>query len=434
MMSSSSASAKVDPLDPSAVLETLTRLLPRDASSQTPSSSSSAAGSALRTPQDGLAALLHAALTRLDFRLVGLAEDDRISDYEQASGETKSSSVQNALPPQAWSRNGPESYTLRYRHDQSSLTFLLKLLRMSSRVLIHASAVEDNKTATLEIPIADYTSASFFPYPAAEASSESSTTNNGSSASEPLVNGFVSSSRVKDLLLLFKGKIIQKLIPGLRKDGYEESSSEQGAEASSSAPRASQQQPPPRRPIYDPDEDFHPPAGGGGVGGVPMPGRNPLSVGDRDLLPLGGMQPPGAGGSGGFGPPPLFGGGAGGGLGGMGGGGGMFVGPDDPIFRDRFGQGGGGGGGGGGGVGPGGQPRGPWGGDGFLPPGAVPPGARFDPVGPWGSGPGAGRGPGGPGPGRGGGFGGPPGARTGDPDWDDVRPPGGSSDYDNMFM
>lgn len=66
--------------------------------------------------------------------------------------------------------------------------------------------------------------------------------------------------------------------------------------------------------------------------------------------------------------------------GGLGGEGGMMVGPNHPLFRERFGQGGvgaegiGGVGGGGG--------RGLWGGDGWLPHGAVPPGARFDPIGP----------------------------------------------------
>ena len=48
----------------------------------------------------------------------------------------------------------------------------------------------------------------------------------------------------------------------------------------------------------------------------------------------------------------------------------MFVGPDHPLFRERFGNNGGVGG------------NRVWGGDGYLPPGAVPPGARFDPIGP----------------------------------------------------
>ena len=48
----------------------------------------------------------------------------------------------------------------------------------------------------------------------------------------------------------------------------------------------------------------------------------------------------------------------------------MFVGPDHPLFRERFGN-----------DGRVGGDR-VWGGDGWLPQGAVPPGARFDPVGP----------------------------------------------------
>jgi proteasome inhibitor subunit 1 (PI31) len=66
-----------------------------------------------------------------------------------------------------------------------------------------------------------------------------------------------------------------------------------------------------------------------------------------------------------------------------------------------------------------GAPHGPWGGDGFLPPMGAPPGARFDPVGPF---PGL-RGP--PGFPGGGGSGGMPGRgpRFG-PDNDEFMPPG----------
>lgn len=404
-----------NPLDPAAVIETLARLvqpaaqqLASSSSSSSPSSSSTSAGPSLSSPQDGLAAFFHAALTRLDFRLVGLAEDDRLSDHPAAA----EGSAPNSLPLD-WNKNGPESYVLRYRHDQSSLTFLLKLLRMSSRVLVHASAVESNKTATWEIPLADFTSTHFFPYPKS----------GDAGPQEPLINGFISTSRAADLISAFKGKIIQTLIPGLRKDGYEEAAAEadrDGQQSSSSAATAprSTQQPPPRRPPYtnDPDDPALPSAGPYGAGGVPYyPGRNPLAIGDRDLDPLGGARPPGAG----YGPPPLFGGGGGGG-------GGMYVGPDDPIFRDRFRQPGAGG------IGP---EQGPWGGDGFLPPGAVPPGARFDPVGPFGQGMGGPFGPGGVPLGGGPGQPRPRGGPAGDPDWDDVRPPrGGHSDYDNMFM
>lgn len=80
---------------------------------------------------------------------------------------------------------------------------------------------------------------------------------------------------------------------------------------------------------------------------------------------------------------------------------GMIVGPNHPLFHHDFR--------------PGNSsnplhasPR--WGGDGYLPRAAVPPGARFDPVTPF-------EGPHGPGPRP---RGGPP---QGNPDWDDLPPP-----------
>jgi proteasome inhibitor subunit 1 (PI31) len=79
----------------------------------------------------------------------------------------------------------------------------------------------------------------------------------------------------------------------------------------------------------------------------------------------------------------------------------MYVGPDHPIFGSRRGGRAG--------------DRGPWGGDGFLPPMGAPPGARFDPVGPDVGGIG----------GLGRGRGGPPAARNiYGPDNDEFMPPG----------
>ena len=70
--------SKTNPLDPAAVLETLLSLLPSETSS---------AGQ-LQSPHDGLAALFHAVLSRLDFRVVGLGEEDRLSDYPSTASAT----------------------------------------------------------------------------------------------------------------------------------------------------------------------------------------------------------------------------------------------------------------------------------------------------------------------------------------------------------
>ena len=125
---------------------------------------------------------------------------------------------------------------------------------------------------------------------------------------------------------------------------------------------------------------YYPDPGGPFVGGRPeFPQAGPSglrlpNVGGSDLDPLAGL----GGSTGGRIP-----------LGGTGGDG-MMVGPNHPLFRDRLRD-------------PGADQQRFWTGDGYLPPGAVPPGARFDPVGPNGP-PGFGQGPdlGMPGRGRGG--------------------------------
>ncbi|KAJ3116329.1 hypothetical protein HDU96_009889 [Phlyctochytrium bullatum] len=217
-----------------------------------------------------------------------------------------------------------------------------------------------------------------------------------------------------DFVFRVRRDIIDRVAPNLLKEGYEptaSASTSSAREPSSSSSAANGPRPP-----YDPfsgpgsgliDPNFVPPPSRfGPYPGGPFPGRNPYGIGDVDLDPFAaapGLIPP---------------------RGGMHPGGGMFVGPDHPIF----GMGGGGYGGGYGGF-PGGMggPRYPAGPGSYLPPGAVPPGARFDPIGPNAPRP---RPPGG---GSFGGFGGGPGGRpfgSGDPDNDELPPPGS----DNMFL
>lgn len=177
-------------------------------------------------------------------------------------------------------------------------------------------------------------------------------------------------------------KIIQKLIPGLRKDGYAEDVAEGSRNTGDSRPTQAQpSSSQPQIPRYDPNEEFpyRTPSH--------IPSRNPLEIGRRDLDPIP-MNP--------FSPPSLF---------PSNGGDGMLVGPDHPIFDSRRGRGNFG------------DVGGPWGGDGFLPPMGAPPGARFDPVGPFTGGPFTG-------PGR---TLGPNRGRNplgGDPDNDEFMPPG----------
>ncbi|KAF9483944.1 hypothetical protein BDN70DRAFT_989929 [Pholiota conissans] len=295
-------------LDPSAILSTVPTLLPAESKR-------------LASPQDGLAALVHSAFTILAFRLI-------------AVDESSSSTAQfelNVLPAE-WNKGGPGHYTFKYKHDQSSLEFVVKLSKLGSRTMINAIALESDKVASLDISTDDFTSPSFYPYvlDAPDAA--------------PLIHGFISSNRVLDFMSQFKLKIVQKLVPGLQKPGYTEEA-ENGASSSSANPPAADPRVPrprPEEPPYAPDR-FLP---------RPDSRRNPLEVGRRDLDPFP-INP--------FAPPSVF---------PPDNGDGMFVGPNHPIFgierngRHDY------------------SPQGPWGGDGFLPPIGAPPGARFDPVGP----------------------------------------------------
>jgi len=331
-----------DILDPSALLALLPSLLSGDPKT-------------LASQQDGIVALIHTVLVALSFRLTGVE-----------------GAPPNVLPAD-WNKIGPGHYTLSYKHDQSSMGFVVNVSKLGNRTVINAIAVEvsdycllqtqrstlhqSDKVASLDISTDDFTSKSFYPHTI------------GTSNNQPLVHGFISSHRVSDFVGQFKLKIISKLVPGLQKEGYTETS--EASTSSSARPLQNNPRVPNPRPDAPPDA----PEGETYPYRQPRNPRNPLEIGRRDLDPFPSNP---------FAPPSLF----------PGGGDGMFVGPDHPIF------------GAGRGVTPPGV--GPWGGDGFLPPMGAPPGARFDPVGP-------GFGPLGGGRGR---------LRRQDPDNDEFMPPG----------
>ncbi|KAH6915308.1 PI31 proteasome regulator N-terminal-domain-containing protein [Coprinopsis sp. MPI-PUGE-AT-0042] len=324
-------------LDPAAVVSLLPTLLPADSKK-------------LASSHDALAALLHAMFTALSFRLTAVND----------------TSISGNVLPADWNKNGPGVYNFTYKHEQSSLEFAVSLAKLGSRTLINAIPLETDKVANVDVCTEDFTSPSFYPY------------NQETDSDKALIHGFISSNRVTDFIGQVKLKVVQKILPGLQKEGYTEAVE---TSQSTSTPSTSHVPPParpqPGAPPNAPDNDGYAPP----RGGIP---RNPLEIGRSDLEPFG-RNP--------FAPPSLF---------PPGGGDGMFVGPDHPMFggRDRD------------------MGRGPWGGDGFLPPMGAPPGARFDPVGP-------------SFPNRGprGGF--PPGRRNlGDPDNDEFMPPGVG---DSMF-
>lgn len=335
----------------------------------------------LKNPYDAIALLSHACMLAVGFRIIGLGEDHKI--------EAKTEGPDAQPLPQQWNSSTSDDYAFRYAHSQSSLQYLLKVGRLGSKSVINCLAIGDDKVRTFDLKPRDFVAESSFPFTL----SSPEGANEGPAS---IRNVFISAGRMTDASSLLKIHILQKVAPGLQKEGYEESahaasqSREQG-EARRPQPGREGEEAPPHDPLRDdrlpplaqprpyddplaagprrpyPADDFPPPGfedeyevnrPRGGIGGE----RRPLNIGERDLYPPGlGPHDPLRGG--GFGP----------------GGGGMHPTFDDPLFGGR-----------GGGVG------------GYN--GQVPPGARYDPIGP-GGGPPQGRG--GPRfPGGGGGFGG----------------------------
>ena len=256
------------------------------------------------------------------------------------------------------------------------MEYLLKINRMGRKAVVMAMGLGDDRTTSFDVAVQDYISESSLPL---TSSLSSSADDNGASSDggatttttttrrmgemkDRLRQVFISSYRLTDLAMLFKINIIQRIIPGLYKEGYQEtlndttnpassqqqqrrqpssSSSSRHRQDNSSEPRSHLPEParpypihdplailqPPRRPAVHPSGEFPPPGfddeydilrrpgRGGGEGGPPFE-RNPLSIGHDDL------NPPGLGGPWGAIPPSVG-----------GGGGGMHPTFDDPLFR-----------------------------------------------------------------------------------------------------
>ncbi|KAI9694119.1 MAG: hypothetical protein M1822_003390 [Bathelium mastoideum] len=363
----------------------------------------------IKNPYEAIALAINAGMLSVGFRLIGLGEDHKIEVHSDAENP-------QSLPDE-W--NASTTYAFRYAHSQSSMEYLVKVNRLGSKAVVMGVGLGDDKTATFDVVAKDFISSSALP--ATPLSGETALED----ALQPLQNIFISPGRLTDLGSLLRIALIQKLIPSLHKDGYEEdntnnntssSRTDTAPESTTSAPRRTDDQPanrlpwPPTHdplrddpldplparphPLHDPNDplrlpprrppvpagDFAPPGfedeheilrgprrGGGYPPGVPFGGN----IGEQDLYPAG------------LGPHDPIRGGVGPGLGGgVRGGGGMHPTFDDPLFA------GGVGGYGGGGA------------------GNAPPGARYDPVGPGDAPMDRGRIPRGPGGGGGGGFGG----------------------------
>lgn len=310
--------------------------------------------SRVKDPYAAVALFSHACMLAVGFRLIGLGEDHKIEAQPDQD---------NAQPlPSEW--DASSAYAFRYAHSQSSMEYVIKILRLGNKALISGLALDHDKTASFEIKAQDYISEGSLQNQSTEADARTS-----------LSHIFISPGRITDLASHFRSSIIQKLAPGIHKAGYEDTSSSTTTEATTGNPRRQEQDniPPqydplrddrqdparpnpypyadplaaPRRPHpagdfpppgFDDEYDLMRPPRGGLPGGTPFG-----NIGERDLYPPGlGPNDPLRMGPGG---------------GGVRGGGGMHPTFDDPLFGGQGGRGG----------------R-------YDP--MAPPGARYDPVGP----------------------------------------------------
>ncbi|KAI9740782.1 MAG: hypothetical protein M1818_004747 [Claussenomyces sp. TS43310] len=331
---------------------------------------------------EAIALFSHACMAAVEFRLIGYGE-----------GQKSESELQQLAPRLSSKWNSSfGSHSFLYAHSQSSMQYVVKIDRLGGKAEIRGVGLGDERISRFEITAKDYISPSALPL---RINLTSTGEEDRSDLARKLREVFISESRIKDLAAEFKIIIIQKLMPNLHKEGYEEAASEAGASACAEvrdqredeyARRGPRRNPlrddplpqparpypfddplaaPPRRPIGDfPPPDFEDeyeinrPARG-----APLPRGSPFNIGHDDL------NPPGLGAH-----DPLRGSFVGGELPRPGGvGGGMHPTFDDPLFGGQGGPGG------------------------YDP--QAPPGARYDPIGP-GDGPprgGAARFPGGPG-------------------------------------
>ncbi|KAJ3373130.1 hypothetical protein GGF31_001118 [Allomyces arbusculus] len=342
----------------------------------------------LRRPADTVAALVHAALTLVGgWTLIGTGDADPAPSTSQ-------------LPnlPADFNPAGASTYTLHYRvGGGSGARALVRVVVMGATLVVHALRPRSDAVAQLDVDVREMSVGEAM-YPVAPGDRPASSMLKASDA------------QLAELIDQVRARLVGNV-------AGEEGRIPPGAESPTpTVPPArilEESLPAPPNPMNrpaPPPEPHYPDPFGGAV--------HPASVGHRDLDPLGGVPPMGpypfGGGAHGRGPMGPFGGPGPMPFGPGGDGGGSIMGPGHPLF-----------------AGPSGSGGGPWGGDRFLPPGAVPPGARFDPIGPQvppGGGPGGFRPPfQGAGRGRGRGSAGP---FSGEPDPDELPPPG----YSDMFM
>lgn len=346
-----------DPLSPESILQAVAQALPTHDKDDTTSDLSSSL--------DAISILTHACMVNLGFRLVGFNEDQKI--------ESECAKLAPRLSPK-WNQS-LSHHSFVYAHTQSSMQFVIHIDRLGSKIEVRGLAINDERIARFGITARDYISSSALPV---RIKMTTEGNEDRSDLASRLQEVYINQARLNDFASLLKISIIQRLVPGLQKEGYVE---DPDAAAARLGPAPARPQDPPHLPppaqpnpypAPDPLADVPPrpiPAGdfpppgfddeyevnqpprgplhipGGGFGNIGRDDLYPAGLGPHDPLRQNFIPQPGIG--------PM-------GLRRPQGGGGMHPTFDDPLFMGPRGEG-----------------------DGSFD-GQVPPGARYDPLGPGG--------------------------------------------------
>lgn len=258
----------MDPLSADSILKHMADALPTHEKGDTASDISSSSCEAI-------ALFAHACMTAVGFRLLGFGEDRKI--------EAECQRLAPRLPSQWNSGYGDHSFL--YAHSQSSMQYVIKVGKLGPKAEIRGIGLGDDRSSRFEITTKDYISSAALPL---RITLTESGDEDRSDLAAKLKEMFILPSRITDLASSFKLTIIQKLMPGLHKEGYEEAPNNTGASAARDAHNEREEGHARRNPQRDPLADPRLPEPA-----RPYPFQDPLAANPRRPLPQGDFPPPG---------------------------------------------------------------------------------------------------------------------------------------------
>ena len=286
-----------DPLRPEAVLQAMADALPTpEPGDTTPALSSS---------YEALALFVHACMTNLGFRLLGFDEDKPIGTAPSPPpvlpspkltpprrAEAECAAIGPRLPAR-WNASF-NSLAFVYAHTQSSMRFVVRVDRLGGQAAVRALAVGADRVHSLDVAARDYVSSASLPLriptttaTAAEAEDQQQQPpqprEDRTGLPARLERIFVSRERVADLAALLKVDIVQRLVPALQKEGYEEDADQRAAREDADAAARGRE---PARPAQPPPDPRPEPA-------RPYPFDDPLAAPPPRPTPAGDFAPPG---------------------------------------------------------------------------------------------------------------------------------------------